>query len=35
MQRTLLSLIAGLLLATDSFAAKPPNVVLIISDDQS
>jgi hypothetical protein len=35
MQRTLLPLIAGLLFAADSFAAKPPNIVLIISDDQS
>ena len=35
MQRTLLPLIAGLLFAADSFAAKPPNIVIIISDDQS
>lgn len=35
MQRTLLPLIAGLLFAADSFAAKQPNIVLNISDDQS
>jgi hypothetical protein len=35
MQRTLFALVAGLLFAADTFAAKPPNVVLIISDDQS
>jgi len=34
-KRTLLFLIAWLLFAAGSFAAKPPNVVLIISDDQA
>ena len=35
MKRSLLALIASLLLATDVIAAKQPNIVLIISDDQS
>jgi uncharacterized sulfatase len=35
MQRVLFPLIAGFLFAAGTFAAKPPNVVLIISDDQS
>jgi len=35
MQRTLFALVAGLLFAADTFAAKPPNIVLIISDDQA
>ena len=35
MKRYLLALIAYLLLAADVFAAKQPNIVLIISDDQS
>ena len=34
-KRTLFFLIAWLLFAAGSFAAKPPNVVLIISDDQA
>ena len=35
MKHSLLALIAYLLLAADVFAAKQPNIVLIISDDQS
>ena len=35
MKRTLFLLTTGLLFAACTFAAKPPNVVLIISDDQS
>ena len=34
-KRTLFLLTTGLLFAACTFAAKPPNVVLIISDDQS
>ena len=35
MKRVLLILIAALSLASHAIAAKPPNIVLIISDDQS
>jgi len=35
MQRTLIALVAGLLLTNNTFAAKPPNIVLMISDDQA
>ena len=33
--RTLIPLIASMLLSTGLSAAKPPNIVLIISDDQA